>query len=114
MHAVYIMYSSWVIPSLISAFTLATSDALTKKVLSCSNEYIVAWLRLVFSLPLLFVALLFIPLPGLDKWFYIAFFVSIPLEILSIVLYTKALKLSPLSLTLPFLSLTPLFLIFVS
>jgi drug/metabolite transporter (DMT)-like permease len=108
------MYSSWVILSLMSAFTLATSDALTKKVLSRSNEYIVAWLRLVFSLPLLFVSLLFIPLPGLDKYFYIAFFVSLPLEILSIVLYTKALKLSPLSLTLPFLSLTPLFLILVS
>jgi drug/metabolite transporter (DMT)-like permease len=108
------MYSSWVILSLISAFTLATSDALTKKVLSRSNEYIVAWLRLVFSLPLLFVSLLFIPLPGLDKYFYIAFFVSLPLEILSIVLYMKALRLSPLSLTLPFLALTPVFLIFAS
>jgi drug/metabolite transporter (DMT)-like permease len=108
------MYSSWVILSLISAFTLATSDALTKKVLSRSNEYIVAWLRLVFSLPLLFVSLLFIPLPGLDKYFYIAFFVSLPLEILSIVLYIKALRLSPLSLTLPFLALTPVFLIFIS
>lgn len=114
MHAVYIMYSSWVILSLISAFTLATSDALTKKVLSRSNEYIVAWLRLVFSLPLLFVSLLFIPLPGLDKYFYIAFFVSLPLEILSIILYMKALRLSPLSLTLPFLALTPVFLIFAS
>ncbi|MFH1702723.1 MAG: DMT family transporter [Nitrospirota bacterium] len=108
------MYSSWVILSLISAFTLATSDALTKKVLSRSNEYIVAWLRLVFSLPLLFVSLLFIPVPELDKYFYIAFFVSLPLEILSIVLYMKALRLSPLSLTLPFLALTPVFLIFAS
>jgi drug/metabolite transporter (DMT)-like permease len=104
----------WVILSLISAFTLATSDALTKKALCNWNEYVVAWLRLIFSLPLLLVILLFIPLPGLDKYFYVAFFVSLPLEILSIVLYTKALKISPLSLTLPFLSLTPLFLIFVS
>ena len=108
------MYSSWIVLSLISAFTLATSDALTKKVLSRSNEYIVAWLRLVFSLPLLFVSLLFIPLPELDKYFYIAFFVSLPLEILSIILYMKALRLSPLSLTLPFLALTPVFLIFAS
>ena len=114
MHAVYIMYSSWIVLSLISAFTLATSDALTKKVLSRSNEYIVAWLRLVFSLPLLFMSLLFIPLPGLDKYFYIAFFVSLPLEILSIILYMKALRLSPLSITLPFLALTPVFLIFAS
>ncbi|NWF51695.1 MAG: EamA family transporter [Nitrospirae bacterium] len=108
------MHFSWVILSLISAFTLATSDAFTKKALTTNNEYIVAWMRLVLSLPLLFVTLLFIPFPKIDKYFYIAFLTSIPLEILSIILYIKALRLSPLSLTLPFLALTPLFLIFVS
>lgn len=105
---------SWVLLSLIAAFTLATSDALTKKALASSNEYIVAWLRLIFSLPLLFVIFLFITVPKLDKEFYTAFFLALPLEILSIVLYIKALRVSPLSLTLPFLALTPVFLIFVS
>ena len=109
-----LMDYSWVSLSLISAFTLATSDAFTKRALTSSNEYIVAWLRLIFSLPLLFVIFLFIPIPELDKEFYVAFFLSLPLEILSIVLYIKALRISPLSLTLPFLALTPVFLIFVS
>ncbi|MGB9716721.1 MAG: EamA family transporter [Thermodesulfovibrionales bacterium] len=108
------MHLSWVILSLISAFTLATSDAFTKKALTSNNEYIVAWMRLILSLPLLLLSLLFIPFPQLDRFFYIAFFLSLPLELLSIVLYIKALRLSPLSLTLPFLALTPLFLIFVS
>lgn len=105
---------TWVLLSLIAAFTLATSDALTKKVLISCNEYSVAWLRLIFSLPLLFVIFLFIPVPELDKEFYAAFLLALPLEILSIVMYIKALRLSPLSLTLPFLALTPVFLIFVS
>jgi drug/metabolite transporter (DMT)-like permease len=106
---------TWVFLSLTAAFTLATSDALTKKALTSHNEYIVAWLRLIFSLPLLLIIFfLFIPVPRLDKEFYTAFFLSLPLEILSIVLYIKALRLSPLSLTLPFLALTPVFLIFVS
>jgi len=35
----------------------------------------------------------------------------LPLEVVTVILYIKALKLSPLSLTLPFLSLTPFFLI---
>lgn len=105
---------SWVVLSLIAAFTLATSDALTKKALVSSNEYIVAWLRLVFSLPLLFIIFLFIPVPELDKDFYTAFLLALPLEILSIVMYIKALRISPLSLTLPFLALTPVFLIFIS
>ena len=108
------MEYSWVLLSLTAAFTLATSDALTKKALASHNEYTVAWLRLVFALPLLLLIFLFIPLPKLDKEFYTAFLISLPLEILAIVLYMKSLRLSPLSLTLPFLALTPVFLIFVS
>jgi uncharacterized membrane protein len=38
-------------------------------------------------------------------------FLSIPLDIIALLLYMKAIKVSPLSLTLPFLSLTPVFLI---
>jgi len=104
----------WAVLALTAAFTLATSDALTKRALAVHNEYIVAWLRLVFTLPLLLILFLFIPIPRLDKYFYTAFLIALPLEILSIVMYIKALKLSPLSLTLPFLALTPIFLIFVS
>lgn len=108
------MFLNWVFLSLFSAFSLATSDALTKKILLKSNEYLVAWFRLLFSLPILIIIWFFIPLPELDKVFYKAFLFALPLEIISIVLYIKALSLSPLSLTLPFLSLTPLFLIIVS
>lgn len=108
------MDSLWALLALTAAFTLATSDAFTKKALASHDEYIIAWLRLVFSLPLLIVSFLFIPVPELDSDFYAAFLLAVPLEILSIVLYIKALRLSPLSLTLPFLALTPVFLIFVS
>ena len=40
-------------------------------------------------------------------------FGALPLEVVTIFLYTKALKLSPLTLTLPLLSLTPLLLLVV-
>ena len=101
----------WVLLSLLSAFSLATSDALAKKALPGSNEYIVAWFRLVFTLPLLLIVMLFIPLPELDGVFLKAFCIALPLEVVTVILYIKALKLSPLSLTLPFLSLTPFFLV---
>lgn len=104
----------WVVLSLLSAFTLATSDALTKKAVDNNNEYLVAWFRLIFSLPLLLVILLFIPIPVLDNEFYKAFLIALPVEVITIILYIKALKLSPMSLTLPFLALTPVFLIFIS
>ena len=104
----------WVVFALISAFTLATSDALTKKALRDSNEYLVAWFRFFFSLPLLLILWLSVPLPELDAEFYRAFAIALPLEIVTIILYIKALRVSPLSLTLPFLALTPVFLIFIS
>jgi len=101
----------WVLLSLLSAFSLATSDALAKKALPGSNEYVVAWFRLLFTLPLLLAVMPFISIPDLDEDFYRAFAIALPLETITVVLYIKALKLSPLSLTLPFLSLTPVFLI---
>jgi drug/metabolite transporter (DMT)-like permease len=102
---------SWVFCALISAFTLASSDALTKKVLTLHDEYLTAWLRLLFSLPLLIATLYIVPIPRLDGEFFKASLSALPLEIIAIILYTKALKVSPLGLTLPFLSMTPFFLI---
>jgi drug/metabolite transporter (DMT)-like permease len=105
------MDSLWVSFTLVSAFTLATSDALTKKVLTLHNVYLTAWLRLLFPLPLLAAALFFVRVPALDGEFYKASLAALPLEIIAVILYSKALKVSPLGLTLPFLSMTPLFLI---
>lgn len=108
------MAGIWVLYAVVSAFSLATSDALTKKALGNSNEYLVAWFRLVFTMPVLFLLALWVPVPELDSTFFSAFSVALPLEVLALILYTKALRCSPLSLTLPFLSFTPVFLIAVS
>lgn len=104
----------WIIYSLLTAFLLATSDALTKRLLASRDEYFVAWARLLFALPVLLASLIFIEIPHLNKTFWLATLCALPLEISAIILYTKALKVSPLSLTVPFLALTPLFLIFTS
>jgi drug/metabolite transporter (DMT)-like permease len=104
----------WIIYALLTAFLFATSDALTKQALTARDEYFVAWIRLVFALPVLFLSLLFIDIPQLDRTFWLATFIALPLEITAIILYTKALKVSPITLTMPFLALTPVFLILTS
>lgn len=104
----------WIFLSLISAFTLATSDAFTKKALSQNDEYLVALSRLFFALPFLVALIYTVPVPVLDMQFYLAFGCAVPLEIIALILYTKALKVSPIGLTLPFLAFTPIFLIAVS
>lgn len=101
----------WAIYAVVSAFTLAYADALTKRAMRDGREHVVAWLRFYYALPFLVPVLFFIKWPSLNSTFWLAFLVSIPLEVAATYLYMKALKVSPLSLSLPFLSLTPVFLI---
>lgn len=104
----------WILYALLTAFFLSTSDALTKRILPSRDEYHVAWARLVFALPVFLVTLAVIEVPPLTGDFWLATVTALPFEIVAMILYTRALKVSPLSLTMPFLALTPLFLIVVS
>ncbi len=104
----------WFPVTLLCAFSLSTSDALTKKALAARhNEYLTAWVRLLLMLPFLIALLLYVPVPQLAPEFVPTILISLPLELLALILYFKALKLSPLSLTVPFLALTPVLLMVV-
>ena len=97
-----------------AAFSVATSDALAKQALKHHSAVVIAWVRLgyasIFLLPLLYR----FPIPELDGIFWVIIAVLLPLEICAIVLYMKALQISPISLAVPFLSLTPVFTIATS
>jgi len=101
----------WVLYALLSAFSVATADAISKKILQQADERIVAWIRFLFACPFIIVLLTFVDIPPLDKTFWATVLILIPLELTALVLYVRAIKVSPLSLTIPFLSLTPVFLI---
>jgi len=103
----------WVLYSVLSGFFYSTSDAFAKKV-KLDDNYIIAWSRLFFAIPVIIIMLFFTSVPEIDLLFWIAIVFLTPLEIAAILLYIKAIRTSPLSLTLPFLSLTPVFLIFTS
>src|SRR3989337_736921 len=102
---------SWVFYALITAFSIATADAISKKALVRSNEYVIAWVRQGYSLPFLVVAFFFIDIPPLDKTFWLTLLIVIPLDVTAIILYIKAISISPLSLTIPFIALSPVFVI---
>ncbi len=103
---------SWFVYAFVCAISLATADALSKKALDDNiDPSIVAWVRVGYTVPFMVLIIPFIEKPELDGIFYVAVFLAIPLDIIALLLYMKAIKISPLSLTLPFLSLTPVFLI---
>ena len=101
----------WFILAIATALSVATGDALTKKFFGRFSPYDMAIASSIYSLPFLVVYIFFIPIPQLDTVFWWIASVMIPLDTFAFYLYMKAIKLSPLSLSIPFLSFTPVFMI---
>ncbi len=97
----------WLPLTLLSAFGLATADAVTKK---CMGDYRVrelVILRFAMAGILLLPLLLMEPWPQLPAGFWRWTGLLLPLEILAMLLYMRAIRDSPLGLTLPYLAFTP-------
>ena len=104
----------WFFLSLSTAVFEATKDLFSKKGLREIDEYLVAWGLRAFALPFLLPLLFFIPIPKVTSQFWWALFIGGGLNALTSILYMKAIKISPLSLTVPMLTFTPLFLLLTS
>ena len=104
----------WLLFSILTAFCDSWKDVLSKKNVSEFDPYVVAWALKVFALPFLLPFLFVIDIPKLNSSFWIALFVSGGLNILTAILYMKALQNSELSLTIPMITFTPLFLLVTS
>ncbi len=101
----------WALFSILSAFSWAASDAAAKIAMARgASERFVLFARYLVALPVL-LPLLARGFPRLDATFWMLHLPWIPLETAALLLYIRAIRLSPLSLTLPYLSFTPLFLV---
>ncbi|MBI5343904.1 MAG: EamA family transporter [Deltaproteobacteria bacterium] len=104
----------WVFFAFLTAIALSTADALSKKALSSTDELVIVWVREGYALPFLALAFFFVEAPPLDSTFVITVLALLPLEITALFLYVKAIRLSPLSLTIPFMALSPVFIVFIA
>ncbi|MBX6423773.1 DMT family transporter [Thermosulfurimonas sp. F29] len=112
---------SWFWLALTAAFSVALGDALNKKFFSREGMVLMAVARTLGPLPFLVAFLLatFSPAEFLHRTllafgnpdFVRTVALLLPLETLAILLYMEAIRISPLSLTLPLLSFTPAFII---
>ncbi len=103
----------WVFYSLLSAFSWATADVFTKKI-SKVDDYILMLARFLYASPFVLLLLFFIPIPKLESGFWSVLGFAIVVEVLAWILYIKSIRSAQLSLVAPFLSLTPVFLVFTS
>ncbi|MFW6111155.1 MAG: EamA family transporter [Thermoproteota archaeon] len=104
----------WLALSLLSALAQSSRDLLSKSELQELDEYILAFSRNFFSLSLLIPLLFITGIPEVGFYFWLVTGVNSILFSAASVLYMRAIKLSPLSLTVPMLAFTPLFLLLTS
>jgi uncharacterized membrane protein len=104
----------WIIYSLLCALFLALTDFFTKKFLPVLNEKQVVIGRLLFAVPILWILVFIEGMPVISEKIIWVYLIGIPLEALALALYIKALNISALSVTVPFLSFTPVFLLITS
>lgn len=107
-------YMVWFIFAALTAVFESLKDAASKNGLKKIDEYIVSWSLIVFTLPLLLPLLFFIEIPEIGDRFWLALAAGGSLNIVAMILYIRALKLSDLSITVPLITFTPLFLLVTS
>ncbi len=107
----------WILFAFLGAFFESMKDVFSKKALNSIrniDEYVAAWPMRFFAMPFLLSLLLFVEIPVIGDGFWGALLVSGGLNTVTTILYMKALKLSDLSVTVPMVTFTPLFLLVTS
>jgi drug/metabolite transporter (DMT)-like permease len=102
----------WLLLAMICAISLASADAATKHWLQDYGAREQALIRFSLSGLLLSPMLLVQPFPELPFEFWGWILLLMPLEIIAMLLYIKAIRDFPLWQTLPYLAFTPVFVTF--
>jgi drug/metabolite transporter (DMT)-like permease len=100
---------SWLLLTLICAFALASSDAVAKRSLAGRDTWDMVLVRLGLAGLLLVPWLVWRTPAQLTFWGWMA--VLAPLEVAAMLLYMRAIRDHALSLTLPYMAFTPVFIV---
>ncbi len=96
------------------ALISAVSDALSKQALKTENEYTVAFVKIGGCALLLFPLSLAVGWETPKSGFWLIVFALVPMDVIGSLVYNRAIRLSPLYTTIPFLAFTPVFMLLSS
>ncbi len=105
---------TWFFFAFLTALFEALKDIASKKTMATTNEYVVAWGWMLFPLPFLATTLWVQGIPPIGEQFWLALVAGVIIVLSSFNLYMKAIKASDLSVTIPMIAFTPLFLLITS
>lgn len=100
---------TWFILSLAAAFLMASNSAYMKRFFSDVTPWDMCTIPFFYCAPLCGIGLLVIDTPVIQPEFFPTLSWLMPVMMVAITLHFRAIHMSPLSLTLPFLSFTPVF-----
>ena len=100
---------NWFVLSLICAYFTSTAEVLSKLLMRDNDEWTVGCAMLLVALPFLVPLLAGRESLPLSRDLFILIAVQIPFEILAYYIYLSAIRMAPLSLSVPYLSFTPVF-----
>jgi uncharacterized membrane protein len=104
----------WGVLALLTAFFESAKDVLGKRSLKQGDPIVVAWAWRFLALPFLIPVAAIAGVPDLGPDFGWALFLGGSLNVMTSILYMRAIQLSDLSLTVPMVAFTPLFLLITS
>jgi drug/metabolite transporter (DMT)-like permease len=99
----------WILPALLTALLTASQDAWVKRCFSGLSMYDMLAFPMAYSLPLFCLVLPQVSVPALDRTFAVYFVAGIPVNLIGFLMHMRAIQVSPLSLSLPYLAFTPVF-----
>ncbi len=101
----------WFVFAILTAFFESLKDVRSKQSLRYLDEYWVAWATQLVVVIVLLPLLLWQGLPPLGDQFWSALLIGGSLNVVAFLMYVKAIKQADLSLTVPLVTLTPVFLL---
>jgi len=104
----------WLLFAALTALFESMKEVFSKHNLKNIDEYVVSWAIRIFALPFLLPLLFFIEIPVLNNDFWMALLFGSGFNVIATIIYMKAIKSSDLSITVPMVTFTPLFLLITS
>jgi len=104
----------WFIFAGFTALFESLTDVVSKKNLKLGDEYIISFLIRFITFLFLLPLLIFMGIPDIGPNFGMALIIGGSLNVITTLLYMKALKYSELSISVPMLAFTPMFLLVTS
>ena len=102
---------TWFFLSILTALFASARDFQSKRFLSRVDPLTVSWALSLFSMPVLGIALAFTGIPAVGLAFYLLVAGAGSVLTVGWILYIRALSVSEMSLSIPMISFSPLFLL---